>query len=146
MKQRRLDQRRDNKDIHRHVAREAGVADLLRDAEPAVDFHCAGVAPLHFRQELRRILLLQQDAAHAAAAKIDREGQAHGSGADNDDFCVQRTISVVPGERVSARPGPIRRSLSMGYGVWVPAFAGTTTATTQSILPPENLRPGTVRK
>src|SRR6478672_2963163 len=31
---------------------------------------------------------------------------------------------------------------------WIPAFAGMTGATheTQSILPPENLRPGTVRK
>src|SRR5579863_9130790 len=30
--------------------------------------------------------------------------------------------SVVPAEE----PGPIRRSLSRGHGVWVPAFAGTT--------------------
>src|SRR5262249_39432209 len=32
MKQRRLDQRRDDKDIHRHIARKAGVADFLHDA------------------------------------------------------------------------------------------------------------------
>ena len=76
MKQRRFDQRRDNEDIHRRVAREAGVANFLRDAEPAVNFHGAGVAPFHLGQELRRVLLLQQDAAHAAAAKIDRERQA----------------------------------------------------------------------
>jgi hypothetical protein len=42
-------------------------------------------------------------------------------------------ISVVPAHgalktRVNAltEPGPIRRSLSIGHGVWVPAFAGTT--------------------
>jgi hypothetical protein len=32
------------------------------------------------------------------------------------------TISVVPAEE----PGPILRVLSIGHGVWVPAFAGTT--------------------
>ena len=89
MEQWRVDQRRDNKDIHRHVARQAGVADFLRNAEPAVDFHRPGVAPFHLGQELRRILLLQQNAVHAAAPKIDRERQAHGSSADDDDFCVQ---------------------------------------------------------
>src|SRR5450432_3066704 len=31
-------------------------------------------------------------------------------------------IIVVPAEE----PGPIRRSRSIGHGVWVPAFAGTT--------------------
>ena len=34
-----------------------------------------------------------------------------------------RSQSVVPAEE----PGPMRRNLSMGRGVWVPAFAGTTT-------------------
>jgi hypothetical protein len=33
-----------------------------------------------------------------------------------------RTFSVVPAEE----PGPIRRALSRGHRVWVPAFAGTT--------------------
>ena len=89
MQQRRLDQRGDDEHVHRHVARKTGIADLLRDAEPAVDFHGAGIAPLHFRQELRRVLLLEQDAAHAAAAKIDGERKPDRAGADNDDLRVQ---------------------------------------------------------
>ncbi len=89
MQQRRLDQRRDDEHVHRHVARKAGGADFLRNAEAAVDFHGAGVAPLHLGQELRRVLLLDQHAAHAAAPEIDGERQAHGSGADDDDFGVQ---------------------------------------------------------
>jgi putative ABC transport system substrate-binding protein len=37
---------------------------------------------------------------------------------------MRRHIQVVPAEA----PGPIARSSSRGHGVWVPAFAGTTTA------------------
>src|SRR5580692_12482351 len=39
-----------------------------------------------------------------------------------------RTFSVVPAEE----PGPIRRALSRGHGVWVPAFAGTTSWTVRA--------------
>src|SRR5581483_14492 len=35
------------------------------------------------------------------------------------------TLRRRPG-RAKREPGPIRRSLSRGHGVWVPAFAGTT--------------------
>ena len=39
----------------------------------------------------------------------------------------QRPSLGRPGQgRQTAEPGPIRRVLSMGHGVWVPAFAGTT--------------------
>src|SRR5215831_2441856 len=40
-------------------------------------------------------------------------------------------------------PGPIRRSLSIRYGVWVPAFAGTTTEDLAwiSLAAAERLRP-----
>ena len=65
---------------------------FLRDAEPAVDLHGAGVAPLHLGQKLRRVLLLEQDAAHAAAAKIDGEREPDRAGADNDDLRVQLGI------------------------------------------------------
>ena len=90
MQQRRLGERRDDEHVHRHVARKAGVADFLHDAEAAVDFHGAGVAALHLGQELRRFFLLEQDAAHAAAAEVDGERQADGSGADDDDLGIQR--------------------------------------------------------
>ena len=92
MQQRRLDQRRDDEHVHGHVARKPGIADLLRDAEPPVDFHGAGVAPLHFWQELRRVLLLEQDAAHAPAAEIDGEREPDRPGTDNDDLRVQTTV------------------------------------------------------
>ena len=71
-----------------------GVADLLRDAHAPVDFHGARVAALHLRQELRRVFLLEENAAHAAAAEIDRERQPHRSGADNDDLGVHWGVSV----------------------------------------------------
>ena len=92
MQQRRLDQRRDDEYVHGHVARKSGVADFLRDAEPAVDLHGARVAPLHLGQELRCLLLLQKNAPHAAAAEVDRERQADGASADNNDLRIQLTI------------------------------------------------------
>ena len=108
MQQRRLDQRGDDEHIHRHVAREAGIADFLRDAEPAVDLHGAGVAPLHLGQKLRRVLLLEQDAAHAAAAKIDGEREPDRAGADNDDLRVQLRI-----------PRPVKTSDCLAQSGWV---------------------------
>ena len=62
-----------------------------------VDLHGAGVAPLHLRQKLRRVLLLDQRAAHAAAAKIDGEREPDRAGADNDDLRVQLGNSATHG-------------------------------------------------
>ena len=96
-----------------------GVADLLRDAEPTVDLHGAGVTPLHLGEELGRFFLFEENAADAATAKIDRQRQANGSRAHNDDLGVQGSLGVMRGlQRLAA----------------------------ESIRPPENLRPGTVRK
>ena len=66
------------------ASRKAGITNFLRQPHAAVDFHGAGVAPLHLGQKLRRVLLLKQDAAHTAAAKVDCERYPYGPGADND--------------------------------------------------------------
>ena len=66
----------------------AGGADLLRDAHAAVDFHGAGVAALHLRQKLRRRLLLDHHAAHAAKPQVDGQRQAGGAGADDENLGV----------------------------------------------------------
>jgi hypothetical protein len=44
---------------------------------------------------LRRIFLLNQNAAHAAATEIDGKGQSDGAGADDDDFGIHATIPRV---------------------------------------------------
>ena len=92
MQQRRLDQGRDDKYIHRTIARKSGVANLFRNAHAAVDLHGAGVAPLHFRKKLRGFLLLKQRATHAASAQVNGERQAHGAGADDENLRIQSTI------------------------------------------------------
>ena len=61
---------------------------LLGEAHAAEDFHGARVAALHLRQALRRVLALDQRAAHAAPAEIEREGEPDRSGADDQNLGV----------------------------------------------------------
>ena len=48
LKERRLGHRGDDHHIHRNVRGITCGADLVDDPEPAEDFHCSGVAALHF--------------------------------------------------------------------------------------------------
>ena len=93
-----------------------------REAEPAVDFHGAGVAALHLGQELRRLFLLEEGAAHAALAEIDGERQADRAGADDENLCIQtkspdasegRASSLSPRRR--ARKQAARESIAPGH-------------------------------
>ena len=86
--QRRLDQRQHDEDVHRAMSGKAGGANPLRDAHAAVDLHGAGVATLHLRKKLRRLLLLDHHAAHAAPPKIDGERQAGRARPDNENLGV----------------------------------------------------------
>ena len=88
VQQRRLQDRGDDEDVHRALRRQAGGADAVGEPHAAVDFHGAGVAPLHLGQELRGLLLLDQGAAYAAQAEIDGEGQAHRTGADDQNVRI----------------------------------------------------------
>ena len=85
---------------------------------PPVDFHGAGVAPLHLRQELRRVLLLEQNAAHAAAAKIDRQRKPDRPGADDDDLRVQFRKSAA----VMKRGKFLHRVAGLGWPGHSPAY------------------------
>jgi hypothetical protein len=77
VQKRRLDQRRHDENIHRHIARKTCVTYFLCNSKPAVDLHCAGVAPFHLGEELRRRFLFEENAAHAPTTKTDRQGQAN---------------------------------------------------------------------
>src|SRR5262249_544530 len=89
MKKRRPHQRRDDEEVGGEVGGEGGGTDFVGDPEPAVDLHRARVASLHFGQKLRGVLLLQQDAAHTALAKINSKREAYRSCADDDDLRIQ---------------------------------------------------------
>ena len=81
-----------NENIHRHISGQSGSADLIRQPHAPIDFHAARVAALHFRQELRRFLLLDQRAANAAHAEIDRERKPGRSGAGDDDLGIHSLV------------------------------------------------------
>ena len=78
--------------VHRRVARQAGIADFFGDAEAAVDFHRAGVAALHFGELDRGFVAFDQRAAHAALAEVERQRQADGAGADDQDIGFRHGI------------------------------------------------------
>ena len=70
----------------------------MRHPYAAINFHRPGVATLHLWKKLRRIFLLNQNAAHAAATEINGKGQSDGAGADDDDFGVhQNLFSIMRG-------------------------------------------------
>src|SRR6266850_718880 len=99
MQERRLNQREDDEHVHRDVLAQAGGADLVRDSHAPEDFHGARIASLHLRQELRRFLLLDQRAAHAAPAEIDGERKADRTAADDEYLLVHRPYSALPATR-----------------------------------------------
>ena len=92
MQQRRLNQGRDDKYVHRAIARKSGSANFIRNSHPAIDFHGAGVAPLHFRKKLRGCFLLKQYATHASPAQVDCERQPDGASADDENLRIQSKI------------------------------------------------------
>jgi hypothetical protein len=90
--QRRLDQRQHDEDVHGAMRGESGGANLVGDAHAPVDLHGASVATLHLGEKLRRLLLLNDGAAHAAPPEIDRQGQAGRTRSDNENLCVHTLI------------------------------------------------------
>src|SRR6266849_10329024 len=108
MEKRRFDDRGDDEDVHRAMGRQAGGTDAVREPHAAENFHGAGIAPLHLGKELRRFLLLDERAAHAAQPEIDREGQPDRARAD------YKNLGVDHGKTPSCYPlGPnARRTLS----------------------------------
>ncbi len=88
MQQRRLQDRGDDEHVHRAFRRQAGGADAVGEPHAAEDFHGPGVAALHLGQELRRLLLLDERAAHAAHAEIDGEGEPHRPRADDQNVRI----------------------------------------------------------
>ena len=60
----------------------------------------------------------------------------HAGGEAADGGGVDFALSSRPSERSEREPGPILRSLSIGCGVWVPAFAGTTKERLRPFSPP----------
>ncbi len=86
--QRRIDDRRDDKDVHRAVRRQPHRANAVGKTHATVDLHRARVAPLHLRQKLRRVLLLDERAAHPAHAEIDGERQPRRAPADNENIGI----------------------------------------------------------
>src|SRR5207249_4625929 len=93
---------------------QAGDADLVDDSHAPEDFHGARIASLHLRQELRRFLLLDQRAAHAAPAEIDGERKTVRTAADDEHLRVHRAYSALS---ICAYPGPAstrRRVITRG--------------------------------
>jgi hypothetical protein len=79
----------DDEHVHGVVPGESCATDLFRQAHAAVDLHGAGVATLHLGQELRRVLPLDQHAAHAPLAQIYCQGEAHRARPHHEDLGVQ---------------------------------------------------------
>jgi hypothetical protein len=90
VQERRRVHRPDDVDVHRHFGAEPGHAHFRREAHAAEDLHGAGVAPLHLRQELRCGLALDERAAHAFLAEVDREDQANRPRADDENLGVEQ--------------------------------------------------------
>ena len=83
--ERRQVHRADDEDVHRHIRTQTGGAHARGDPHAAEDLHGARVATLHLRQELRCGLALDERAAHAALAEVDREDEPDRPRADNDN-------------------------------------------------------------
>jgi len=88
--QRRFRHREDEVVVHRPIRGIAGIADGLRQPQATEHLHGPRIAALHLGVAERRFVLLDQDAADAAAAEIDRQGEADRAGADNQDLGMHR--------------------------------------------------------
>ena len=106
--ERRLVHRQDQVHVHRHVGAQAGRAHLRGEAHAAEDLHGARVAALHLGQELRRVLALDERAAHARLAERDGERQSDRSGSDDEDLGIDGAHGAVI--IISACGGSSRRS------------------------------------
>ena len=89
MQQRRLGERKHDIDVHRDVGPQSRGADLSRKSDAAIHLHGPRIDALHLRQEGRPLLLLDQRAAHAALAEVDRKRQPGRPAADDEDFRIQ---------------------------------------------------------
>src|SRR5262245_13152841 len=91
----RVDQRQHDEDVHRTMGGKAGGANFVDDAHAPVDLHGAGVAALHLRQKLRRLLLLDDDRAHTAQSEVDGERQAGRARTNNENLCVHSRVGTL---------------------------------------------------
>src|SRR5215831_16117217 len=87
-KERGLDDRGDDEDVHWAMGRQAGATDAICEPHAPEDFHGAGVAPLHLGKELRRFLLLDERTAHAAQPEINRKGQSDRARPDDENLGI----------------------------------------------------------
>ncbi len=99
--QRRLDHGEDDEHIHRTMRRKSGGADPFGQAHAAVDLHGPRVAALHLGQELGRLLLLDQRAAHALLAQGDSERQPGRTGTDDENLGVHGGLILPTGSITS---------------------------------------------
>jgi hypothetical protein len=75
--------------------RPAARPDLLRQTHTTIDFHGARVGTFHFREERRPILLFDQGTCDAALTEINGEGQADGTGADNQNLGIPQMTPCI---------------------------------------------------
>src|SRR5258706_7418919 len=121
MEQRRFEDRSDNEDIHRAMGWQAGGTDAVCEPHAAEDFHGAAIESLHLGKKLRRFLLLDERAAHAAQSQIDRRRQPDRPRADDENVSVDHGEPPVTKEAGANTSGdetllfrrPDRRAMSM---------------------------------
>ena len=92
-KQGGLRQREDQEDVHGDICRKSSLADLLAQSHPPVDFHGAGVAPLHLGQAGWSGVAIHEQAGDAAPSQI--KGEREPSGASPDDDHIPRLIHML---------------------------------------------------
>jgi hypothetical protein len=90
VQQRRLGERQHDVNVHRTVGTQAGGTNSFGEAHAPVNFHRAGVYPLHFGQKSGLLLLLDQGASHPASAEIDCKRQAGRPSPDDQNIAVHR--------------------------------------------------------
>ncbi len=88
MHERRFDERQHDEDVHGTMRGKTGGANLLDNTHAPVDLHGPGVAALHLREELRRILLLDDDRAHTAESEVDGKGQSGRTRPDDENLGI----------------------------------------------------------
>jgi hypothetical protein len=71
------------------VCGQPGATDFLGNSHAPVDFHRTSVGMLHLRQELRFLLLLDQNAANPPLAEINCERQPDRSGTDDQNVSME---------------------------------------------------------
>src|ERR1700722_11863650 len=77
-----------NVDVHRTVHGKTRGPYRVRQADAPIHFHRASVTTLHLREKLRLWFLLDEYTSYAPAPQIERQGQPHGTGADDNDLGI----------------------------------------------------------